>query len=270
MNSTKYRTKTERESTSTLKKSVLGANLTNRGRLEAPNARHFRARSVSWVAVATRSPTFFHDSKLHADTMKLLTLLFALLVPTLIAVLIYVPEAAPYAWELTHASLVFAALVVVLIACLPSAKLAVVAPRAEAPQPPPSAANQAEAEIVTFLAILQDKGRFVDFVMDDITAYDDQQVGAAARVVHAGCRAALSEHLDIRPVHEEAEGSSVTVQAGYAPDEYRLIGKIGGNAPFSGTLIHRGWRAESVTLPRVLKVRGDRLPTVAPAEVELR
>ena len=106
--------------------------------------------------------------------------------------------------------------------------------------------------------------------MDDITAYNDQQVGAAARVVHSGCRAALQQHVDIRPVREEAEGSTVTVQPGYAADEYRLAGKIAGQAPFSGTLVHRGWRAESIRLPRVVKPQGDRLPTLAPAEVELR
>lgn len=201
--------------------------------------------------------------------MKLFTLLVALVVPALIAAATYLPEAAPYARELTLASLALAALVVVLVAFLPSARSAPA--RAEAAQPPPPpAANQAEAEIVTFIAILQEKGRFVDFVMDDITSYNDQQVGAAARVVHAGCRAALREHLDIRPVREEAEGSQVEIHPGYAADEYRLVGKIGGQAPFSGTLIHRGWRAESVKLPRVLKVQGDRLPTVAPAEVELR
>ena len=71
-------------------------------------------------------------------------------------------------------------------------------------------------------------------------------------------------------MREEAEGSKVEIHPGYAADEYRLVGKIGGQAPFSGTLIHRGWRAESVKLPRVLKLQGDRLPTVAPAEVELR
>ena len=90
------------------------------------------------------------------------------------------------------------------------------------------------------------------------------------REIGAGCRAAVREHVSIRPVREEAEGSTVTVHAGYAADEYRLVGKIGGEAPFSGALVHRGWRAESVKLPRVLKVQGDRLPTIAPAEVELR
>jgi hypothetical protein len=48
--------------------------------------------------------------------------------------------------------------------------------------PAPIVANQAEAEVVSFLATLQEKGRFVDFLMGDITIYSDAQVGEAARV----------------------------------------------------------------------------------------
>jgi len=61
-------------------------------------------------------------------------------------------------------------------------------------------ANQADSEVVNFLAILQDRGRFVDFLMDDITAYSDAQVGAAGRVLHEGCKAVLLEHFGIRPM----------------------------------------------------------------------
>jgi hypothetical protein len=134
----------------------------------------------------------------------------------------------------------------------------------------PAAGDQAEAEIISFLAILQERGRLVDFLMEDITTYDDAQVGAAARVVHEGCRAALHEHFKVRTVREENEGASVTIPAGYAADEYRMIGNIRGAGPFSGTLVHRGWKTEWVKLPRILRVNADRLPTIAPAEVELK
>jgi hypothetical protein len=145
-------------------------------------------------------------------------------------------------------------------------------PKADAaqPMPVPIAGNQAEAEIVSFLATLQERGRLVDFLMEDITSYSDAQVGAAARVVHDGCRTALREHFNIRSVREENEGSSVTIPAGYAADEYRLIGNIRGAGPFSGTLVHRGWKTEWVKLPRLVRVDPDRLPTIAPAEVELK
>jgi len=131
-------------------------------------------------------------------------------------------------------------------------------------------ASQADAEIVSFLAMLQARGRLVDFVMDDINAHDDTQVGAAARVVHAGCKAVLQEHFRICPVRQESEGSTVQVAAGYAADEYRLLGRISGPAPFSGVLVHHGWKTEVVNLPRILRGSTERLPAIAPAEVELK
>lgn len=142
--------------------------------------------------------------------------------------------------------------------------------RAARPVAVPALANQAEAEIVSFLATLQAKGRLVDFLMDDINAFNDSQVGAAARVVHAGCKAVLDEHFRIRPVREGAENSKVEVPAGYPADEYRLIGKISGQAPFSGVLVHHGWKTDFVKLPTILRGAADRLPAIAPAEVELK
>lgn len=138
------------------------------------------------------------------------------------------------------------------------------------PAPPVSAANQFDAEVVNFLSILQERGRFIDFLMGDINNYNDAQVGAAARVMHEGCKAALRENFGISPTREEKEGSTITIPTGYAPDDYRLVGKISGEAPFTGTLIHHGWKADWVKLPRVARVGADKLPTIAPAEVELR
>jgi uncharacterized protein DUF2760 len=138
------------------------------------------------------------------------------------------------------------------------------------PMPVSTRTNQADADIISFLAMLQAKGRLVDFLMDDINAHDDAQVGAAARVVHAGCKTVLLEHFRISPMRTESEGSTVQVAAGYSPDEYRLLGKISGPAPFSGVLVHHGWKTDVVNLPRVLPSSSDRLPAIAPAEVELR
>lgn len=130
--------------------------------------------------------------------------------------------------------------------------------------------NQRDADVLGFLALLQERGRLVDFLMDDINAHDDAQVGAAARVVHAGCKAVLQEHFRIAPVRSESEGSTVEVAPGYAADEYRLLGRIGGPAPFSGVLVHHGWKTDAVNLPRIVRNPTDGLPTIAPAEVELK
>jgi len=166
----------------------------------------------------------------------------------------------------------FVAAVLLLSAILARPKTEARRPAAETVSVAPTTltANQSNAEVVNFLAILQEKGRLVDFLMDDIKGYSDAQVGAAARVLHEGCRAVLLEHFGIRPVREESEGSKVTVPAGYAPDECRLVGKIRGEAPFSGVLVHHGWRTESVKLPRLLRTGDDRLPTIARCEIELK
>jgi hypothetical protein len=118
--------------------------------------------------------------------------------------------------------------------------------------------------------MLQEKGRLVDFLMDDINAYNDAQVGAAARVVHAGCAGVLREYFRINHVRTEEEGSTVQVPAGYSADEYRLVGRIAGPAPFSGVLVHRGWRTDMVKLPQLLRGAADQLPAIAPAEVEVK
>ena len=86
---------------------------------------------------------------------------------------------------------------------------------------------------------MQEKGRLIDFLMDDITAYEDAQVGAAARVVHQGCRAVLKEQFEILPVHSGTEGSAVTVTEERAHDDYRMTGNLNGQAPFTGTLVHK-------------------------------
>ena len=183
-----------------------------------------------------------------------------------------VPAAGAFHPYLSGASLVVALLLLVAILATRDEKGEAGATKLASAKSMPvvAAGNRADAEVVNFLAILQEKGRLIDFLMDDITAYGDAQVGAAARVIHQGCKAALQEHFKISPIRREAQGSIVEVAPGYAADEYRLVGKIRGEAPFSGTLVHRGWKAESVELPRIVRISADRLPTIAPAEVELR
>jgi hypothetical protein len=182
------------------------------------------------------------------------------------------PAAEPIWPYLSEASLALALLVLILVFSQLRPKAPPRMPATESARPAPGqpAARRADAEIVHFLAMLQDKGRLVDFLMDDINPYSDAQVGAAARVVHAGCKGVLQEHFTINPVRTEQEGSTVQVPAGYSADEYRLVGKIAGSAPFAGVLVHRGWKTDIVKLPQLLRVAADRLPAIAPAEVEVK
>lgn len=129
--------------------------------------------------------------------------------------------------------------------------------------------NSAEAEVIAVVSALQNKGRLVDFLMDDISKYSDAQVGAAARVVHQGSKAAFDELFTVEPVALEAEGSNVTIPEG-AGDSYRFSGTVCGGLEQSGKLLHKGWKATKVNLPRVIKFEEGQLPTIAPAQVEVK
>jgi hypothetical protein len=68
-------------------------------------------------------------------------------------------------------------------------------------------------------------------------------------VVHEGCRKVLREHFTLSPVRSEAEGSRITLQAGFDAAAMRLTGNVVGQPPFTGTLSHRGWLVTQVRLP---------------------
>lgn len=132
-----------------------------------------------------------------------------------------------------------------------------------------AARGSAETEVIAFLGRLQEKGRLVDFLMDDISGYRDEEVGQAARVVYEGCRSVLKEHLTVEPLHPAEEGSRVTVPQGYRTADYQLSGRLAGEAPFQGTLLHRGWKVTAARLPKVMASEEGALPNLAPAQVEL-
>jgi hypothetical protein len=115
---------------------------------------------------------------------------------------------------------------------------------------------------------LQEKGRLLDFLQEDIGAYEDAQIGAAIRNIHRDCRQVIQEHLCVAPVLSGAEESPVTIEPGFDPSSIRLIGNVTGNPPFSGILRHHGWRATEINLNQ--PAHGGDPSVIAPAEVELR
>lgn len=117
------------------------------------------------------------------------------------------------------------------------------------------------------LGLLQREARFVDFIQEDVAPYSDAEIGAAARVVHGGCRKLLAEHFTLAPVRAEAEGSRVTLAAGFDAAAVRLTGNVVGQAPFTGSLSHRGWQVTQVRLPQLTDARAAAI--IAQAEVEL-
>ena len=138
---------------------------------------------------------------------------------------------------------------------------------APAPQPAPTLKEASPDAALQLLGLLQRDARFIDFVEEDIKAYSDADIGAAARLVHDGCRTTLREHFTIRPVRDEAEGSRVTLAEGFDATSIRLTGNVVGKAPFNGSISHRGWRVDEVRLPTLTDSHNAKV--IAPAEVEL-
>ncbi|HEX9045834.1 MAG TPA: DUF2760 domain-containing protein [Verrucomicrobiae bacterium] len=135
---------------------------------------------------------------------------------------------------------------------------------APAPALPP---ERAHASGLLVLALLQREGRLIDFLQENVTAFSDAEVGAAARVVHAGCKKTLAEHFTVEPVLKESEGESVSLPAGFDAGRIRITGNVAGQPPFRGSLKHHGWVASAVRLPAVSESLDPRV--LAPAEVEL-
>lgn len=134
--------------------------------------------------------------------------------------------------------------------------------------PPAPETKPFDESVAQALALLQKKGRLIDFLREDLSGYDDSQVGRAVRDIHKECRAALDSHIHIEPVMKEAEGEQVAVSAGFDPSAIRLTGTVVGAPPFRGTVRHSGWRIVRTSLPPLPKSQDPGI--VEPAEVEIQ
>jgi hypothetical protein len=138
----------------------------------------------------------------------------------------------------------------------------------QAPTPEPVVLKESTPDAaLQLLGLLQTEARFIDFIEEDIAAYSDADIGIAARVVHEGCHKAIKDHFSLAPVRSEAEGNKITLQQGFDAASVRLTGNIVGNAPFTGTLIHKGWQVTNIRLPKL--TQGHNAAIIAAAEVEL-
>ena len=147
---------------------------------------------------------------------------------------------------------------------LPAELQRVAATPTQAPKVPVAADTGDRA--VQILALLQRDGRLVDFLMEDVAAYSDAEIGSAVRDVHGGCRRALDRYLTLEAILDGREGEATTISQ-VNPAAVRLVGNVTGQPPFRGTLLHRGWRTTRVDLP---PLGGDSTRSiVAQAEVEV-
>jgi hypothetical protein len=138
----------------------------------------------------------------------------------------------------------------------------------QAPAPEPVVLKEATPDAaLQLLSLLQKEARFIDFIKEDISAYADAEIGVAARVVHEGCNKTINEYFTFAPVRTEPEGNKITLAKGFDAATVRLTGNIVGSAPFTGTLIHKGWQVTNLRLPKL--TQGHNAAIIAAAEVEL-
>jgi len=138
--------------------------------------------------------------------------------------------------------------------------------RGAAPPPPPSPAVRVTDGALQILSILQRDSRLVDFIMEDIAPYSDEQVGAAVRELHDQCKESLNRYLQLQPVIDGVEGT-YTKTTTVDPVAVKFIGNVPAGTPSGGTLRHKGWRAAKIDLPPLAPKQETSI--IAPAEIEI-
>lgn len=139
-------------------------------------------------------------------------------------------------------------------------------PTAKADEPP---AVESTDRAVQILSLLQRDGRLIDFLTEDIAPYQDAQIGAAVREIHASCQKALAQYITLEPIMDGEEDRPVTVAEGFDPASIKLVGNVTGRPPLRGLLRHRGWRVTETNLPPLPPQESVRT-VIAPAEVEIQ
>lgn len=132
-----------------------------------------------------------------------------------------------------------------------------------APAAPPTPRR---SDALLLLEVLQREARLIDFLMEDLSGYNDAQIGAAVRDVHRDSGKALQRIFAIQPVMNEVEGTQVSLSKKVTGRE-RLVGNVREGVS-QGTLVHSGWEATHVELPQWTGT-SETERIIAPAEIEV-
>jgi len=139
------------------------------------------------------------------------------------------------------------------------------APKAAAAAPAAPAIKVSDGAL-QILGIMQRDARLIDFLMEDIAAYSDDQIGAAVRELHDQCRDSIARYVTLSPVIDGVEGTYAKAPSADA-NLVKFVGNVPAQPPAGGTLRHKGWRAAKVDLP-ALAAKQD-ASVIAPAEIEI-
>jgi hypothetical protein len=140
---------------------------------------------------------------------------------------------------------------------------------AEAPKEPRAKSSDGALQL---LGILQRDARLIDFFLEDIGPYTDEQVGGAVRNVHAQCQETLKKYFRLAPVIDGVEGTFAKPDSAGALARDAAAVKFIGNLPpqgkpAGGMLRHKGWRVDSHQFPESNSKQN--LSILAPAELEV-
>ncbi|PQO45269.1 DUF2760 domain-containing protein [Blastopirellula marina] len=150
--------------------------------------------------------------------------------------------------------------------------LSLPAPPKEEAAPPPKPKPKPEApqgiDALVLLATLQREARFLDLFQEDLSEYEDAQIGAAVRDVQRDTKSTLNRLFAIEPVRPEEEGGRIELPESIDSTEIRLVGNVQNAKPSGGTLVHRGWKATKCDVPKFNGTLAQ-AQVLNPAEVEV-
>jgi len=118
------------------------------------------------------------------------------------------------------------------------------------------------------ISLLQREGRLLDFLNEDLENFNNEQIGAAVRKIHADCQSAIQKYIGPKPIMEQNEGETVSIDPGFDPSTIKMTGNVSGKPPFKGTLQHRGWRCSKFEMPGLSNVKDPNI--ISPAEIEIQ
>ena len=124
-----------------------------------------------------------------------------------------------------------------------------------------------ELGAIQVLSDLQKKGRLIDFLEEDLSQYEDEDIGSSVRSIHDECKGVLSKILVKEKILDQEEESSVRVNKDHDIHSMKLSGRVSENFPLKGLLVHPGWRVKKVELSRRPEKAAE---VLAPAEIEIQ
>jgi len=124
--------------------------------------------------------------------------------------------------------------------------------------------DQLSDDAIVLLRLLQEEGRLLDFIKEDISSYDDSQVASASRVIHRGCSNVFKKYLSLDHVLDYDENMVVELPENIEQNAL----KVHGNKTGKIKVIHRGWKITSSDLPKIISNDSKKDLLIVPAEGE--